>query len=242
MILDGVQPPYPLYDVTVTAAELITPHLKRLTVDARNVPGLKRDLPGQWLKVFVQDADGLRLPGRAYTVRRLLGGDGIEIDMVLHGDEGRISAWAARASAGATIEVSAPHSRSGFTVDPAATQYLLAADETGFPAIAAILEALPAHAAATVLVEVADAGEQQPVSTRANLTVRWLHRGPGQPILAETVCALSLPANCHVFVAGESGQVSAIRSWLKAKGSTARLDASGYWKRGEADHRDADGD
>ena len=239
MILEGVQAPYALYDVTVLAAELVTPHLKRLTIDAAHVPNLKRDLPGQWLKVFVQDAEGRRLPGRAYTVRRLHGDGRIEVDFVLHGDEGRISAWAARASVGEPFEVSAPHPRGGFAVDAGTTHYLLAADETGFPAVAAILEALPADATATVMVEVVDASEQQPVSTHARLALRWLHRGAGPSTLADAVRALDLPAGIAAFVAAESGQVSAIRSWLKARGTT-RLDASGYWKRGEADHRDAD--
>jgi NADPH-dependent ferric siderophore reductase len=241
MILEGVQAPYALHDVTVLSAELVTPHLKRLTIDGAHVPGLKRDLPGQWLKVFVQDEEGRRLPGRAYTVRRLHGDGRIDIDFVLHGDEGRISAWAARVSVGDPFEVSAPHSRSGFAIDGEATHYLLAADETGFPAVAAILEALPADATATVLVEVVDASEQQPVSTHARLAFRWLARGPGQPTLADAVRALEVPTDTAAFVAAESRQVGEIRSWLKARGTTARLDASGYWKRGEADHRDAGG-
>ena len=240
MILEGVQAPYALHDVTVLSAELVTPHLKRLTIDAAHVSGLKRDLPGQWLKVFVQDADGRRLPGRAYTVRRLHGDGRIEIDFVLHGDEGRISAWAARVSVGDAFEVSTPHSRSGFAIDAGTTHYLLAADETGFPAVAAILEALPSNVMATVVVEVSDASEQQPVSTQAELVLRWLHRGVGPSTLANAVCALDLPAGIAAFVAAESGQVSVIRSWLKARGTTALLDASGYWKCGEADHRDAE--
>lgn len=239
MSLNDVQPPYDLFEVEVKGVEQVTPHLKRLTVALDHVPGLKPDLPGQWLKVFVRDEDGRRLPGRAYTLRRLDQGGTAEIDFVLHGDEGRISAWAARAVVGDSFEVSAPHARSGFSIDPSVRRYVLAADETGFPAVAAILEALPEEAEAVALIDVADAAEEQDVRSRATVVLKWLHRnGRRSDKLAQAVRALDIQPGTAVFVAAESGQVTAIRSWVKALGPAVRLDASGYWKRGEADHRD----
>ncbi|WP_182084340.1 siderophore-interacting protein [Aureimonas sp. ME7] len=234
-------PPYALYGAEVTRAALVAPHLKRLTVRAQAVPGLRADLPGQWLKVFVRNGEGRRLPGRAYTVRRLRDEDGsIDIDFVLHGDEGHVSAWADRAEAGDRFEVSAPHSRSGFAIDPSISRYVLVGDETGFPAIAAILEALPAGVGAVVLSEVADKTCRQPVQSRAEVDIRWLHREASDYYgLADALRGVDLTPGCAVFVAAESGEVAAIRSWLKEQDRTARLDVSGYWKRGETDHRDA---
>jgi NADPH-dependent ferric siderophore reductase len=237
-----VNPPYDIFSVTVERATLVTPLLKRITVGAQQVSGLRADMPGQYLKVFVRDADGVRQPGRAYTVRRFNPRTGeLDLDFVLHGDEGNISRWASRAKAGDKLEISRPNARSGISVDPEIKSYFLFADETGLPAVAAIVEALPAAAQAHVFLEIANAEEMQPVSGAASISVRWLRRELGER-LVDAAEDLSIPPGSLVWVTAESGQVSAIRTGLKKHQSlgTCAVHASGYWKKGVADHRDPD--
>lgn len=237
-----VNPPYDIFSVTVKKATLITPLLKRIIVDAQEVSGLRADLPGQYLKVFVRDADGFRQPGRAYTVRRFDPKTSeLELDFVLHGDEGNISRWASRAKAGDFLEISRPNTRSGITIDPEGKNYFLFADETGLPAVAAIVEALPATAKARLFIEIANAKEVQPLSAEAAVSVRWLCRELGET-LVDAAKDLSIPSGSLVWVTAESGQVAAIKAGLKKQQSveTCAVHASGYWKKGVADHRDPD--
>ena len=93
---------------------------------------------------------GWRFPGgkpeqhwRNFTVRRFDPAQAtIDVDIYLHGDLGRASAWARRAKAGDPVGYAGP--RTHWEPDPDAAWALLAADETGLPALLAILESLPA--------------------------------------------------------------------------------------------------
>ncbi len=235
------RPPYSLSRVKVEQAVLVTPHMKRITIDGNAVIGPRPGLPAQWLKVFVPTADGQTSGGRAYTVRRFDPVSGkLDLDFVLHGDDGAISAWALGADAGDMFEVSAVHPRSGFAIDPATQRYLLLGDETALPAIGAILESLPTHARADVLVEIEDAAEEQALPSPAKVHVEWLHRGAAMT-LADAARKHTRPeSGTVVWVAAESEAVKAIRSLASKEWGIdrARLHAAGYWKRGEADHRD----
>jgi NADPH-dependent ferric siderophore reductase len=59
---------------------------------------------------------------RTYTIRRLAG-DQLDVDFVLHGDNGPASRWALRAQEGDAIQISAPNARcdekiGGYTGSP----------------------------------------------------------------------------------------------------------------------------
>ena len=243
MSATSVSPPYELYEVEAAAVRSITPRLKRVTINAAHVPGLCADLPGQWLKVFIRGGDDQRLTGRAYTVRRYDPHTRmVDIDFVLHGDEGRISAWAAHLRPGEKFEVSAPHTKSGVKLDTGATHFILLGDETGLPAISAILESLPANTQVTAIVEIENAAEQQLIATKAQLSLRWLVRQPTAPTaLAEAFETIMMSPTCVLFVAAESSAVAAVRGRLKRAPEVAptSIYASGYWKKGKADHKDS---
>jgi NADPH-dependent ferric siderophore reductase len=219
--------------------------MKRVVVDGSQLAGFRPSLPDQWLKVFVPVPEGERPHGRAYTVRWFDPATGkFAIDFVLHGDEGRASAWVARADVGDAFQISAVHPRSGFPIHPDAPHYLFLGDETALPAIGSILEVLPPHVQASAVVEVEDSGEEQELRTDAALTVTWLHRaaqGSGsRRRLDEAARSVDLPHGVKVWVAAESSIVAAIRRHLLLDRGIERstLRAAGYWKQGEADHRD----
>jgi NADPH-dependent ferric siderophore reductase len=123
---------------------------------------------------------------------------------------------------------------------------VLLGDETGLPAIGAILEALPAYAQAQVFAEVTDAHEEQPLISPAALALTWLHRTSertqsSMPLEA-AARGMDMPARAAIWIAAESRQVAALRRLLlKERGlDRACLYATAYWKRVEADHRDGE--
>lgn len=239
------RPPYLLHGVTVRRVQSITAHMQRITVDGSGLTSLRANLPAQWLKVFIPATDGSLSGGRAYTVRHFdLQSGALDIDFVLHGDNGPLSAWAARAQDGDRLEISEAHPRSGFIIDPTVRHYLLFGDETALPAIGAILEALPGDITAQVFVEVCDVTAEQVMKSSAQISLRWLHRlgaEAGSSLLLQAAAdAVQGPDSAtHIWVAAESAQVIAIRRLLRERGiDKGCVHASGYWKRGEADHKD----
>ncbi|MGH3995367.1 MAG: siderophore-interacting protein [Pseudonocardiaceae bacterium] len=114
---------------------------------------------------------------------------------------------------------------------------MLAGDESALPAIATILERLPAAARADVVVEVAGPGADQAVDSRADVSVTWLHRNghgdaPGAR-LAEAVHAFDWPATpVQVWAAGESLSMRAIRRHLRDDLTLPRerYEVLGHWR------------
>jgi NADPH-dependent ferric siderophore reductase len=186
--------------------------------------------------VWPDGAHGVSL--RSYTARRQdpVRGE-VEIDFVLHGD-GPAAAWAAAAVPGATLGVAG----GGTLGDRPAGSLLLAGDETALPAIHRILTAIPPSTRGVVLVEVADAAEEQPLPVPPGMSVRWLRRGgtaPGETtLLADAVAGLErFPGeDLFAWVAAESGAVRTIRADLRGRWGLTRAQhhAIGYWRRGRA--------
>lgn len=193
----------------------------------------------------VLDAEGLtRCPRRSYTVRafRTAGEDApgeLDVDVVVH-PGGLASDWAVAASPGDPLGVSSPSS--GYRALPGTDVHLLMADETGLPAVAAVVEALPPGARAVAVVEVADAGEEQDVAGAADVTWQWVHRGDQAPgaALEATVTGLPWPAGSteqlQAFLAAESGAVRRLQRHLTdERGLDPQLlHAKGYWKAGSS--------
>jgi NADPH-dependent ferric siderophore reductase len=239
-------PPYRLFRVNTERVELVTPHMKRITIDGSCLPAFRAGLPAQWLKVFVPTGDKQNVPGRAYTVRRFDPvSKKLDLDFLLHGDNGPVSAWAARVKPGESFEISAAHPRSGFALPSAMERCLLFGDDTALPAIAGILEALPAHTPADVFLEVDDAVDEQTIDTAAAANLTWLHRKRGGQAVArgleEAANAIERPdENTIVWIAAEASIVKSLRAHalLQWGVDRRRLHVAGYWKRGVSNHKD----
>jgi len=195
-------------------------------------------------------AKGLRAwdqHGRAYTVRRFDPvSNKLELDFVLHGDNGLASAWAARVRPDDTFKISGTHPRSGFVIEQEAAHYLLFGDETALPTITGILEALPANARADTFIEVADTSEEQPIESATTINLTWLHRQTAangtSSRLVDIARAIAQPyQHTIIWVAAESSVVAVLRRLAISEwgADRSRLHAAGYWKCGEANHRDA---
>jgi NADPH-dependent ferric siderophore reductase len=246
--------------LVVRRTEWVTPHLVRV-VSAPEVPAeLDRFAASPYTDAYVKvvfrrpgvaypepfdmAAVRQRLPReqwpalRTYTLREVDRAAGeIVIDFVYHGDVGLAGPWAAAARPGTELLVLGPGG--AYAPDPAADWHLLAGDESALPAIAAALAEIPPGVVAHALVEVADAADEQPLSSPGEPRVRWVHRSiTGQDGLVDAVRALEFPpGRVHAFIHGEAGAVRQLRRHLlDERGlSLDQLSISGYWRRGMDD-------
>ncbi|MHA6802723.1 siderophore-interacting protein [Salinifilum ghardaiensis] len=248
----------PARALEVLRAAQISPGMRRVTLGGEELAGFQEGRSGPNVKVFVPREDQQRpvLPRidsgtgryvwpdpaqrptmRTYTVRRYDAERAeLDIDFVLHGDDGVAATWARDARPGDALGVMGP---GGKTCRPAGW-YLLAGDETALPAISALVESLPETARGQVFVEIAGEAEQQPVERPPGVTWTWLHRDGTAPgcsrALPGAVRAADIPADVDVsaWVAGESGLVRDVRRHLRGdRGLDAgSVLAIGYWKRG----------
>ncbi|MAS33199.1 MAG: NADPH-dependent ferric siderophore reductase [Anaerolineaceae bacterium] len=238
----------------------VTPHMRRVTLGGEEIEGLDTAAgpnikvflprPGQTKPVLptigpddrpVFPPEDQRPYTRTYTVRAYRADAGeMDVDFVLHGDDGPASRWALNAQPGDYIGIAGP----GNQAPPfrEAEWYLLAGDETALPAISTILEQLPDSAQGVAFIEVADAAEEQTLRCPANVQLTWLHRDGAAPgrntLLEDAVRAVDLPeSGVFAWVAAESAAVRAIRTYLRTERGYNRnnLYAVPYWKAGVAE-------
>lgn len=94
---------------------------------------------------------------------------------------------------------------------------------------------------ADVFVEIADCSEEQKVSTKAQLNIRWLRRNRRgvDSELVQAAKAIPAPASATLVFAAAESSIEAIRRLAAVDWNVLRddLHASGYWKYGEPDHK-----
>lgn len=239
----------------VLRTERLTPHMIRIVAGGEGFAGFRpNDYTDAYVKVlfpvpgveYPQPFDMGRIRAelpreqwpvmRTYTVRHH---DPVAreltIDFVYHGDAGLAGPWARDAKPGDELLLSGPGGAYAPSGD--ADWHLLVGDESALPAIGLTLESLPEGAPAHVFVEVEDEAEQQPLATKADAQVRWLHRSAGEDLVA-AVRELDWPdGTVQAFVHGEAGFVRQLRRYLLDERGVRRdlLSISGYWRRGATD-------
>ena len=132
-------------------------------------------------------------------------------------------------------------------MDASVAHWVLAGDDTAIPALATLLEALPANATVDLFLEVS-AAEEAAALDAVHPGVR-MHRlvgadadvAPGA-LLEAAIRAAELPKAARVYVACEAGAIRRIRRHLlQERGlAPAQVVTRGYWKLGETDHPDRD--
>ncbi|MFG2883927.1 siderophore-interacting protein [Streptomyces sp. NPDC048297] len=223
-------------------------------------PVVPLELDEGWSQAWRELPEEVRAVMRSYTLRALRRDpDEIDIDFVLHTPAGPASTWAARAVPGDRARVLGPavaDNRSIRFRPPAdADLVVMWGDDSAVPAATAALESLPAGTRARVWLEVPDAGDIQDVATDADAEITWIVRNDGAApavpttpadALASTaapastavdaVRASGLPAaeRPYVWIAGESGQVKALRRYFVGECGIDRRRVTfvGYWRRG----------
>ncbi|GAB3089372.1 siderophore-interacting protein [Isoptericola nanjingensis] len=185
----------------------------------------------------LQRPTGVVSISRDLTVRATRTVDGVaevDIDWVLHGDEGPASAWASRAAVGAEVVLAGPRGSVG--VPDGIGRLTLAGDETGLPALARWVAAVGADVPVTAIVEIGDDVDEAHVESELDgAAVEILYRtdGPGQ--LADAVRSLGGLEPDELFVGlGEADDLVPVRRYLRRElGLPAeQVQVSGYWRRG----------
>ena len=177
---------------------------------------------------------------RTYTVRHFdRAAQTLTVDFVLHGEHGPAAAFAARAQTGDTVGIAAP--KRGAMLKPAA-EYLMAADLTALPAVAAMLEEM-AHsrpdAQGRVFLLLPDEADLPELVRPAGITVTPFIGGAEQNGAIAAAVAQSRPTNadCQIWFAAEAALVAALRPIVRQdwKLPPARCYAVPYWRHGEAE-------
>ncbi|SEL85940.1 NADPH-dependent ferric siderophore reductase, contains FAD-binding and SIP domains [Variovorax sp. YR750] len=246
--------------LSVKTVQRVTPHLIRVTLTGDDLAGFTSLGFDDHAKIFFPDAAGkLTLPTagpdgpvwpdgrptmRDYTPRRYDAAAGtLEIDFALH-EAGPATQWAEQAKPGDILGVGGP--RGSFIVPTEFDWHLLIGDDTALPAISRRLAELPAGTRVVVLAEVDSEADELPFDTKAELTLKWVHRRgaePGlSPVLLDALKSMQLPAgDFHAWVGCESAIAKALRTHLVGeRGANPKWTrASGYWRRGAAATHDS---
>jgi NADPH-dependent ferric siderophore reductase len=227
------------WPLVVVGSREVTPAMRRVSLIGDTLASFDYR-PGQDLVLTLPAPDGAAR--RHYTIRGFDADElRLDIDVVVHG-AGPGSRWADTARVGDPVLAEGPRGRT--VVNSRADWHLFTGDESALPAIAAMIETLPAQAAAFAIIEVECAQEEQPLTSEARLEALWLHRRGGaaapSAALIEALAAFQFPAGVgHAYVIGETSTVRAQRQGLIARGfPKKRICAEGYWRPGRVGGHD----
>lgn len=259
---------YRFFDLTLSRRTQVSPSLVRFTFSGPELGHMATHAPDQRVKLFFPQSDearaaldeivalghawydayralpeARRAPMRTYTIRALRPERAeVDIEFVLHGDNGPASRWAMRARPGDRLVIIAPDAT--FEGEPAGFEWkpprhlrrlLIVADETALPAAVGILEALdalPTRPRVEALLEVPLSDDVQPIKAAARL--HWLPRD-GQPgcahgeLLARAVRDIDLSEVIRDLGAERP----------TASGDTPDLDDAPLWETAELQEHDA---
>lgn len=242
--------------ITVSTARYLTPSMIRVTFSGPEIADIQDGCEGAYCKLFLPKAaqtksnfadqleNGPRPNVRTYTVRHIRPSAAeMDIDFVEHGDNGPASAWAISAKPGSFCGFSGPNpiKMDDFNAD----RYLLAADMSALPVVAATLEKMPRNAVGDAFFEIACEDDKQDVDAPIGVNINWLISNtpacPG-PLIVEAVRNLKwLEGRVQTCIAGESTMVKMLREYICLEQGLPRNDTyiSGYWKFGliEDEHK-----
>lgn len=246
------------YATIVRSADRITPDMVRLVLGG---PDLAEFADLHWadhyVKLALPESGDLPAVTRSYTVRHWDSAAGeLVIDVVVHGSQGRVGPWAAQAKPGDELVLRGQGG--GYSPGSEYDWHLLIGDESALPAILVAIEQLEPGARALAFIEVANAQEEQSVTSAGNVDITWIHRGEATATHAEPagntddldsdgvygaelVAAVRnlefLAGRVQVFLHGEAGMVRELRRHLRGEREIdiADMSVSGYWRLGRDD-------
>ena len=249
--------------LTVAGTARRTPHLVRVTLRGAELSTFEPPDPAGSVRLLIPDELGAELvipvwngnaffhrDGRRPVVRTLTplrhdaAAGELDVDVVLHG-AAPLSEWAVAAQPGDPAALSGPGR--GYSVDRETTTFVVAGDESAIPAIGQLVDALPATARTTVLVEVAHPDARVTFADHANVDVQWVDLPTGSEpgaALVPAVLASDVTADTRVWAAGEAAAMQRIRRHLfTVVGLTrSRATVRGYWKHGRSASTDDGGE
>lgn len=240
----------PIRTVTVLRTHLLTPNMKRITVSGSELRGFPEHQESGYVKLIFanysaetasdrQDKSQKPLM-RTYTIRRH-DPEALEmdIDFVVHGDNGPASAWAMQAQVGDSLTLTGPGGKK--VVEMSADWFFIAGDMTALPAISINLQQMPRDARGYAVIEIIDKADRQQLQAPEGIELHWVinpHPDIPNKHLSNAVKALPWQAGkVNVWVAAEFDTMRDLRRYFKQEMAVGRSDiyASSYWKIGETD-------
>jgi NADPH-dependent ferric siderophore reductase len=248
----------------VVRREQVSPHMVRVTVAGDDLAEFPDHGFDQWFRLFLPRAESeealgrlpkkvdvlgtlkyMRMPEgtrpvmRCYTVRELRrDARELDIDFVVHGDEGVAAPWAREAAPGDRLAII--DQGTGYELREGVEHHLLVADDTGLPAVLGILRSLPRHHRGAAWIEIPDAADAQQHEAPDGVEVRWVVREPGDKAGATVLAAVqAAPVPEQPFTAylvGEQALPTTLRRWLVHEHQVPkdRIAFVGYWREGRA--------
>lgn len=226
-------------DLSVTSVTDLTPNMRRITFGGDALADFPSDQDGAYVKLFLRSADGAEEGVRTYTVRRQhTAPPALDVDFVLHGDNGLASAWANRVKPGDSLKVGGPGARS--EIAPDADWFFLVGDMTALPALSVNLESLPPDARGHAVVEIIDEADRQSLSAPAGIQIHWVlnpHPGASGPLIDAVRQRDWLEGSPAVWCACEFESMRALRRYFRKEKSVEKAKSylSSYWKLGVAE-------
>jgi NADPH-dependent ferric siderophore reductase len=211
------------YSARVLSCEEISPQLARLRLGGDEMAEFEgTGIADEWVSVTPPG----QFQSRYYTVRAHTDGV-LSLDVVLH-DAGLVTDWVVGGCVDDEVVVTAPSGSFAPTAD--AGWLLLAADLTGLPAVARIIESRP-DLPTRVWIE---APEPVVDYLPPSIEVSW-HRPPQSAVsdLARVVEGIQWPNDAGYFwMAGESAQMRAVRRHLMRDRALPKsaYHVMGYWR------------
>jgi len=235
--------------MSVVSKTWVTPNMIRVTFGADWMTTLEAGIEGAHFKLFLRDANqsieafeeqlevGPRPTVRTYTIRSIRVDAGeIDVDFVDHGDTGPASAWARSCDNGDVVGFAGPGPIKLKTFF--ADYYVLAADMSAIPVVAATLEAMPRDAKGKAYIEITTGADQQDIDAPRGIDIEWIVQPTPHDVSSPSVDKIqSLPpfsGTVQTCIAGESSMIKALRQELVNRRELPKQDMyiSGYWKIG----------
>lgn len=221
----------------------ISPHMRRIVLtgeDLNDFPSNQESAhfkaifpkPGQ-IKPKLGLYPGFKKWMRSYTVRAFDEySKELSVDFAVNDHTGLATNWAINAKVGDYLGVAGPGDIKHTNYH--AHWHLFVADLTALPASAAILEKLPRNAIGAAFIQIPTEDDKQLINAPEKIQLNWvINQQHNKNALLEQVEKFDwLDGEPAIFIAAESGQMQAIKKFLKTKlGYTKQQTyASGYWK------------
>ncbi|MFJ2620956.1 siderophore-interacting protein [Glutamicibacter sp. NPDC087344] len=256
----GARAARPLTVLQVLSREQIAPHLVRLTLGGPGFASfVDKPVTDRYIKIlFAKPELGLTPPydmeelreklpledlpvRRTYTVRSSDAQAGtIDVDFVVHGDEGLAGPWARDAQIGDSVCFAGPGGL--YYPQEEFDFHFLAGDETAIPAIAAALESMSEQMRGVAIIEVSGPEDEMELKAPAGVQIRWIHRNaefdPQSTVLESAVREFPWPqGRVQVFAHGEREVSKKLRAYFYNERGVDRRDMSlsAYWAFGRAE-------
>lgn len=248
-----VRRPLAIRRVTVARVSRVAPTMVRVTLTGEELQGFEAPGPADHVKGFFPGPDGIlavptiaddgmRQPevgtvhARDYTPLEFReqgeNGPELDIDFVVHGDDGPAAQWAVNAKPGDPFAFGGP--RGSLMPPEGASDVVVVTDETGLPAARRFFQHFLPEVPVTGLFFLTDPDLRNYLDDIDGGTRQWFVGDEREAQVEEALRGLDIGERTFVFLAGEAGAMVPLRRYLRRElGLPAgQMDASGYWKRG----------